>query len=91
MKVVENIAGDLEQRIDDISIVNTSRSTILFFSWDPRVKKVMHNPAKRIGFTPSYSENYPIIKVELMNLVNRRIETELFKKITKTLNLSAVI
>ena len=42
----------------------------------------MHKRAKRIGFTPSYSIKHPTIKVELQNLGNRRIETDIFKTIT---------
>ena len=53
MKVLENIAADLEQRIADASIGNTSRPTILFCGCDPRLKKDMHKRAKRIGFNPS--------------------------------------
>ena len=49
---------------------------------DPRLKKDMHKRAKRIGFTPSYSIKHPTIKVELQNLGNRRIETDMFKTIT---------
>ena len=55
MKVLQNIAADLEQRIADASIGNTSRPTILFCGCDPRLKKDMHKRAKRIGFNPSYS------------------------------------
>ena len=82
MKVFEKIAGDLEQRIAYVSIVNTSRPTILFCGCDPRLKKDMHKRAKRIGFTPSYSVKHPTIKVELQNSGNRRIETDMFKTIT---------
>ena len=46
------------------------------------LKKDMHKRAKRIGFTPSYSIKHPTIKVELQNLGNRRIETDMFKTIT---------
>ncbi len=53
MKVLQNIVADLEQRIADASIGNTSRPTILFCGCDPRLKKDMHKRAKRIGFTPS--------------------------------------
>jgi len=77
MKVLENIAADLEQRIADASIGNTSRPTILFCGCDPRLKKDMHKRAKRIGFTPSYSIKHPTIKVELQNFGNRKIS---FKK-----------
>ena len=82
MKVLENIAADLEQRIADASIGNISKPTILFCGCDPRVKKDMHKLAKRIGFTPSYSIKHPTIKVELQNQSNRRIETDRFKTIT---------
>ena len=82
MKVLENIAADLEQRIADASIGNTNRPTILFCGCDPRLKKDMHKRAKRIGFNPSYSIKHPTIKVELQNLGNRRIETDMFKTIT---------
>ena len=82
MKVLENIAADLEQRIADASIGNTSRPTILLCGCDPRLKKDMHKRAKRIGFNPSYSIKHPNIKVELQNLGNRRIETDMFKTIT---------
>jgi len=82
MKVLQKIAADLEQRIADASIGNISRPTILFCGCDPRLKKDMHKRAKRIGFTPSYSIKHPTIKVELQNLVNRRIETDMFKTIT---------
>ena len=54
MKVLENIAADLEQRIADASIGNTSRPTILFCGCNPRLKKDMHKSDKRIGFSPSY-------------------------------------
>ena len=53
MKVLQKIAEDLEKRIADASIGNTSRPTILFCGCDPRLKKDMHKRAKRIGFTPS--------------------------------------
>ena len=82
MKVLENIASDLEQRIADASIGNTNRPTILFCGCDPRLKKDMHKRAKRIGFNPSYSIKHPTIKVELQNLGNRRIETDMLKTIT---------
>ena len=82
MKVLENIAADLEQRIADASIGNTSRPTILFCGCDLRLKKDMHKRAKRIGFTPFYSIKHPTIKVELQKLGNRRIETDMFKTIT---------
>ena len=52
MKVLKNIAVDLEQRIANASIGNTSRPTILFCGCDPRLKKDMHKRAKRIGFFP---------------------------------------
>ena len=82
MKVLQNIAADLEQRIADASIGNASRPTILFCGCDPRLKKDMHKRAKRIGFTPSYSIKHPTIKVELQNSSNRRIEADMFKTIT---------
>ena len=82
MKVLENIEVDLEQRIADASIGNTSRPTILFCGWDSPLKKDINKHAKRIGFYPSYSINNPNIKVELQNLGNRRIETDIFKTIT---------
>ena len=46
MKVLENIAADLEQRIADASIGNTNRPTILFCGCDPRLKKDMHKRTK---------------------------------------------
>ena len=61
MKVLENIAKDLEKRIADASVGNTSRPTILFCGCDPWLKKDMPKRAKRIGFTPSYS-----IKIQLL-------------------------
>ena len=82
MKVPENIAADLEQRIADDSIGNKTRLTILFSGCDPRLKKDMHKSAKRIGFIPFYSIKLPTIKFELQNLGNRRIETDMFKTIT---------
>ena len=82
MKVLENIAADLEQRIADASIGNINRPTILFCGCDPRLKKDMHKRVKRIGFIPSYSIKHPTIKVELQNLGNRIIETDMFKTIT---------
>ena len=84
MKVLENIAADLEQRIADASIGNTNRPTILFCGCDPRLKKDIHKHAKRIGFTPSYSIKHPTVKVELHNSGNRRIGTDMFK--TKTVD-----
>jgi hypothetical protein len=82
MKVLENIAADLEQRIAYAAISNNSRPTILFCGCDPRLKKDMHKRVKRIGFNPSYSIKHPTIKVELQNLGNRRIEIDRFKTIT---------
>ena len=82
MKVLQNIAANLEQRIADASIGNTSSPTILFCGCDPRLKKDMHKRAKRIGFTSSYSIKHPTIKVELQNSSNRRIEADMFKTIT---------
>ena len=82
MKVLQHNSADLEQRIADASIGNTSRPTILFCGCDPRLKKDMHKRAQRIGFTPSYSIKHPTIKVELQKLGNRRIETDMFKTIT---------
>ena len=82
MKVLKNIAADLEQKIADASIGNTSRPTIIFCGCDPRLKKDMHKRAKRIGFTPSYSIKHPTIKVELQNQGNRKIYTDMFKTIT---------
>ena len=81
MKVLENIAADLEETIAGASVGNTSRPTILFCGCDPRLKKDMHKRAKRIGFTPSYSIKHQTIKVELQNSCNRRIETDMFKTI----------
>ncbi len=82
MKVLENIAADLKQRVALAAIGNTSRPTIVFCGCDPQLKKDMHKRAKRIGFIPSYSIKHPTIKVELQNLGNRRIETDMFKTIT---------
>ena len=82
MKFPEKIATDLEQRIADASIGNTSRPTILFCGCDPRLKKDMHKCTKRICFTPSYSIKHLTIKVELQNFGNRKIETDRFKTIT---------
>ena len=82
MKFLENIAADLEQRIAEASIGNSSRPTILFCGCDPQLKKDMHKRAKRIGFKPSDSIKHPSIKVELQNLSNRKIETDIFKTIT---------
>ena len=82
MKVIENIASDLEQRITDDSIDNCSIPTILFCGCDPRLKKDLHKRAKHIGFTPSYSIKHPSFKVELQNFRNKKIETERFKTIT---------
>ena len=82
MKILENIAADLEQRLAVAAIGNTSRPTIVFCGCDPQLKKDMHKRAKRIGFIPSYSIKHPTIKVELQNLGNRRIETDMFKTIT---------
>ena len=82
MKVLDNIAADLEQRISNASVGNSSRPTIVFCGCDPRLKKDMHKRAKRIGFTPSYSIKHPTIKVELQNSGNRRIGTDMFKTIT---------
>jgi len=82
MKVLENIAAYLEQRLAVAAIGNTSRPTIVFCGCDPQLKKDMHKRAKRIGFIPSYSIKHPTIKVELQNLGNRRIETDMFKTIT---------
>ena len=67
MKVLENIASDLEERITDASIGNSSRPTILFCGCDSRLKKDLHKRAKRIGFNPTYSIKHPSIKVELLN------------------------
>ena len=66
MKVIENIAADLEKRISDASVGNTSRPTIVFCGCEPPLKKDMHKRSKRIGFTPAYSIKYPAIKMELM-------------------------
>ena len=57
MKVLENIAADLEKRIADASFVNTSRPTISFCSCDAFIKKDIHKRAKRIGFTPFTQSN----------------------------------
>tara|TARA_Y100000766_G_scaffold145519_1_gene125047 strand:- start:268 stop:561 length:294 start_codon:yes stop_codon:yes gene_type:complete len=82
MKLIENIAADLEQRITDASIGNSSRPTILFCGCDPQLKKDMHKRAKRTGFQPTYSIKHPTLKFELQNLSNRKIETDIFKTIT---------
>ena len=82
MKVLEDIAFDLEHRITDAFIGNSSRPTILFCGCDPRLKKDLHKRAKRIGFNPSYSIKHPFIKVELQIFGNRKIETDRFKTIT---------
>ena len=82
MTVLENIAADLEQRIAEASVGNTTRPTIIFCGCDPRLKKDMHKRAKRIGFIPSYSIKHPTIKVELQNLVNKKIAIDMFKTIT---------
>ena len=82
MKILENIAADLEKRMALAAIGNTSRPTIVFCGCDPHLKKDMHKRAKRIGFIPSYSIKHPTIKVELQNSGNRGIETDTFKTIT---------
>ena len=82
MTVLENIAADLQQRIAEASVGNTSRPTIIFCGCDPRLKKDMHKRAKRIGFIPSYSIKHPTIKVKLQNLVNKKIAIDVFKTIT---------
>ena len=43
MKVLENIAADLEQRIAGASIANSNRTTILFCGCDPKLKKICIN------------------------------------------------
>ena len=53
---------------------NIHITSIIYFRAESR--------AKRIGFNPSYAIKHPTIKVELQNLVNRRIETDIFKTIT---------
>ncbi len=40
MKVLKNISLDLEQRIVDTSVGNTSRPSILLCGGDPRLKKI---------------------------------------------------
>jgi len=82
MKVLINIASNLEQRIIDASIGNCSRPTIVFCGCDPQMKKDLHKRAKRIGFNPSYSIKHPSIKVELQNFRNKKIEINRFKTIT---------
>ena len=82
MKVIENIATYLEQRITDSSKGNCSSPTILFCGCDYRLKKDLHKRAKHIGFTPSYSIKHPSIKIELQNFGNKKIETDRFKTIT---------
>ena len=82
MKVLKNIAAELEQRIAEALIGNTSRPTILFCGCDALLKKDMHKRAKRIGFTPAYSIKHPTIKVELQNSGDRRIEIDMFKTST---------
>ena len=52
MKVLENIAEDLEQRITDASIGNTSRPTILFCGYDPRLKKICINVPRVLALLP---------------------------------------
>jgi len=82
MKVLKNIAADIKKRIAEASIGNTSRPTILFCGCDSLLKRDMHKRAKRLGFIPSYSIKHPTIKVELQNLGNRKIVTDMFKTIT---------
>ena len=53
MKVLDNNATDLEERIADALIGNTFRPTIIFCGCDTKLKKVMHKRLKRIGFNPS--------------------------------------
>ena len=52
MKVLENIAADLEQRIADSSVGNTSRPTILFCGCDPRLKKICINVLRELVLLP---------------------------------------
>ena len=63
MKVLENIATDLEQRIADASIGNTNRPTILFCGCDSRLKKDMHKRAKRIGLLLLTQSNTLLLKL----------------------------
>ena len=73
MKVIENIASDLEQRITDASLGNSSRPTILFCGCDPRLKKDLHKRAKRIGFTPSYLKKIHLFKLNCRILMGIHI------------------
>ena len=82
MKVLENIAANLEQRIADASIGNTSKPTILFCGCDPWLKKICINAQKALVLLLFTQSNTPTIKVELQNLGNRRIEADMFKTIT---------
>ena len=81
MKLLNNIASDIEQRIIAASIGNCSRPTIVFCGCDPLMKKDLHKRAKRIGFAPSYSIKNPAIKVELQNFRNKKIQINRFKTI----------
>ena len=63
MKVLENIAAELEQRIADASIGNTTRPTILFCGCYPRLKKICINVQKRVGFNPFTQSNTLLLKL----------------------------
>ena len=80
MNILEKIAEEIEEKIEQASKGKAIRPSVVFCGCNPQVKKDMHKRAKRIGLSPTYSIKHPSIKVELQN--NRKIETDKYKTIS---------
>ena len=80
MTILQSIAEDIEEKIEQASTGKIIRPSVLFCGCNPQEKKDMHKRAKRLGLNPVYSIKHPTIKVELKN--NRKIETDKYKTIS---------
>ena len=80
MTILQDIAEDIEGKIEQASAGKIIRPSVLFCGCHPQLKKDMHKRAKRLGLNPAYSIKHPTIKVELKN--NKKIETDRYKTIS---------
>ena len=80
MTILESIAEEIEEKIENASARNFTKPSILFCGCNQQLKKDLHKRAKKLGLNPAYSIKHPTIKVELKN--NKRIETDIYRTIS---------
>tara|TARA_B100000900_G_scaffold387030_1_gene377941 strand:+ start:70 stop:357 length:288 start_codon:yes stop_codon:yes gene_type:complete len=80
MNILEKIAEEIEEKIEQASKGKAIRPSVVFCGCNPQVKKDMHKRAKRMGLSPAYSIKHPTIKVKLRN--NRKVETDKYNTIS---------